>query len=102
MNPGERISLLWFAVPYFLIGLGDALLLPGQMAMATRLGTPGREALLASGWYVFVGLGALASGYIGAAGSGLPMSTFLELLVATAFASSAAYFALGRKLEYAN
>jgi POT family proton-dependent oligopeptide transporter len=100
-DPGERVSLLWFAVPYFLIGLGDALLLPGQMALATRLGKPGREALLASGWYVFVGLGALASGYIGAAGSSLPMGTFLEILVATALAASLAYFALGRRLEYA-
>jgi proton-dependent oligopeptide transporter, POT family len=102
VGPGERIGLLWFAVPYFLIGLGDALLLPSQMALATRLGKPGREALLASGWYVFVGLGALASGYIGAAGSTLPMGTFLEILVATALVASVVYFALGRKLEYAD
>lgn len=100
IGPGLKIGLAWFAIPYFLIGLGDALLLPGQIALATRLGKPGREALLASGWYVFVGLGALASGYIGAASSMLPIGTFLEILAATAFAASVLYFALGRRLEY--
>lgn len=98
-SPGGKPSLLWLVAPYFLIGLGDALLLPSQIALATRLAGTGREALLASGWYVFVGLGALASGYLGAWGSSLPMATFLSGLTAAAFISGVSYFALSRWLD---
>jgi proton-dependent oligopeptide transporter, POT family len=98
-SPGGKPSLLWFVAPYFLIGLGDALLLPSQIALVTRLAGPGREALLVSGWFVFVGLGVLASGYLGAWGLSLPMGTFLGGLTAAAFLSGAAYFASSRRLD---
>lgn len=87
-------SLLWFVVAYSLFGLGDALLGPAQVALATRLAPPHRTALYVSGWYVFVGLGALASGYIGAASSVLPLPMVLSVLAGVAVAAACAYAAL--------
>ncbi len=89
-----RPTLLWFVVAYSLFGLGDALLGPAQVALATRLAPSHRNALYVSGWFVFVGLGALASGYIGAGTSHLPLSAVLSVLAIVALAAGLAYAGL--------
>lgn len=94
-----RPSLLWFVFAYALFGLGDALLGPAQVALATRLAPAGRRALYASGWFVFVGLGALISGYIGAySGAYFDISVLLWVLAAVALVAAGIYAALSRKL----
>lgn len=89
-------TLLWFVVSYCLFGLGDALLGPAQVALATRLAPSNRNALYVSGWFVFVGLGALASGYIGAGTSGLPLTPVLSVLAIVALVAGIAYAGLAR------
>lgn len=94
-----RPSLLWFVAAYAVFGLGDALLGPAQVSLATRLAPPGRGALYVSGWFVFVGIGALISGYIGAYSTAyLSLSALLTCLAVVAALAAFAYGLLFRRL----
>ncbi len=94
-----RPSLLWFVVAYALFGLGDALLGPAQVSLATKLAPTGRGALYVSGWFVFVGIGALLSGYIGAYSTAyLSLSALLAWLAVIAAFAALAYGLLFKRL----
>jgi POT family proton-dependent oligopeptide transporter len=96
---GSRPSLLWFAAAYALFGLGDALLGPAQVFLATRLAPQGRGALYVSGWFVFVGIGALLSGYIGAYSTAwLSLSALLASLAGVAACAALSYRLLFKRL----
>lgn len=87
-----RPALLWFVAAYALFGLGDALLGPAQLALATRLAPAGQGGLYASGWFVFVGLGALLSGYIGAYSSqNIAIAALLWILALVAIGAAGVY-----------
>lgn len=95
-----RPALIWFVAAYALFGLGDALLGPAQVALATRLSPAGQGGLFASGWFVFVGLGALLSGYIGAYSSRyLAIDNLLWLLAVVAIAAAGVYTMLSGRLR---
>lgn len=94
-----RPTLLWFVAAYTLFGLGDALLGPAQVALATRLAPAGQGGLYASGWFVFVGLGALLSGYIGAySGRYAAIDTLLWILALVAMAAAGVYALIAGRL----
>jgi len=94
-----RPTLIWFVAAYALFGLGDALLGPSQVALATRLAPTGRGGLYASGWFVFVGLGALLSGYIGAYSSqNIAIDTLLWILASVAIGAAGSYVLLAARL----
>lgn len=95
-----RPMLLWFVAAYSLFGLGDALLGPAQVALATRLAPPGQGGLYASGWFVFVGLGALLSGYIGAySGHYAAIDALLWILALVAIGAAGVYALIAGRLS---
>lgn len=89
-----RISWIWLALAYTLFGIGDTLVWPHQISLASRLAPPALSALLVGGWYITIGAGTAATGYIGALAQPLGTRTLFLVLSATLAAAAAGAWAL--------
>jgi POT family proton-dependent oligopeptide transporter len=94
-NEGERLPAIWFALGFVLFGLGDVLLWPVQIALASRLAPQRFGALVIGCWYLTIGVGGLLTGYVGGLSEPLgERNVFILILVACT--GSAAVLALLR------
>jgi proton-dependent oligopeptide transporter, POT family len=59
------IGVLWLVAAYALFGIGDALVWPNQMALATKLSPKRYTAMTIGAWQLTVGLGIWLAGLIG-------------------------------------
>lgn len=100
VTPGEaaaadvRISWIWLALAFVLFGIGDTLVWPHQISLASRLAPPALSALLVGGWYITIGAGTAATGYIGALAQPWGTRTLFLALSATLAAAAVAAWAL--------
>jgi POT family proton-dependent oligopeptide transporter len=66
-GPGlsEKSSLFWLLGLYLMFGIGDALVWPVQMSLASKLAPPRYTALTIGGWYIVVGVGTWLTALVG-------------------------------------
>lgn len=67
-TPGTKVSWVWMVLVYLCFGIADVLVWPNQIAMVSRLAPGSLSAVFIGGWYVTIGAGTWATGYLGALG----------------------------------
>jgi POT family proton-dependent oligopeptide transporter len=76
----DGTALAWLVATYLLFGLGDALVWPNQISLASKLAPERYTAMAVGSWYVCIGLGTWLTGYVGAIASRYPFGdVFLAL-----------------------
>jgi POT family proton-dependent oligopeptide transporter len=95
---GARVSSLWVFGYFFLLTLGELLVIPVGLTLVETL-APIRFASMAMGaWYIAKFLGSLCAGFIGAFWLRIPPWTFFSLGVVSTFLAALCLYVMARVL----
>jgi POT family proton-dependent oligopeptide transporter len=95
---GARVSALWVVAYFFLLTLGELLVLPVGLTLIESLAPVRFAAMAMGGWYIAKFLGSLLAGFMGAYWLVIPPSAFFGLGMVSTLVAAASLYAMARLL----